>query len=267
MTHYAVAPDIILRIEDSCYDSFGYTVPSLECQKYLIIASNQIGIYDEYNIYDTCKSTNTNLIKQACGWGGTWACQYLYGTDQSPLKKIYEENGIPFPNEGPFNDPIFVQKLHQNNSNLKDIEFPYVCNGSKEIPVYLNNPTVKAAIHMPSNITYPGPGINYTRTEPNLLSLMPTLINSLRVLIYSGDFDGQIPTMSTEAWTRGLGYPEKASWRPWLYKNATAGYVVQYNVSTEFTFLTVKGAGHMVPAYQSPAALLMFINYLKQNPY
>ena len=39
----------------------------------------------------------------------------------------------------------------------------------------------------------------------NLLVEMPSIIAKYRVLIYSGDFDAQIPHTGTEEWTRGLG--------------------------------------------------------------
>lgn len=92
------------------------------------------------------------------------------------------------------------------------------------------------------------------------------------MLIYSGDFDGQIPYLGTEAWTTGMGYAEKegGAWRAWTLNDddvsngtvggtpsgAVAGHVTSYDVPTEFTFLTVAQAGHMVSTSTStsPAA-------------
>ena len=69
--------------------------------------------------------------------------------------------------------------------------------------------------------------INYTRSYPDLLSVMPSIIAKYAVLIYSGDFDGQIPHRATEEWTSGLNIPEKESFRPWVLQagGEVAGYV------------------------------------------
>ena len=111
----------------------------------------------------------------------------------------------------------------------------------------------------------------YTRTYPNLLLEMPKIIEQFRVLIYSGDFDAQIPHTGTEEWTRGLGYNESAPWHPWYVgaegASSVAGYAVEYDVPTEFTFLTVKAAGHMVPTFKPAEALAMVTRFVRGEPY
>ena len=100
---------------------------------------------------------------------------------------------------------------------------------------------------------------------------MPKIIEQFRVLIYSGDFDAQIPHTGTEEWTRGLGYNESAAWHPWYVgaegASSGAGYAVEYDVPTEFTFLTVKGSGHMVPQYRPVPALAMFERFITDQPF
>ena len=100
---------------------------------------------------------------------------------------------------------------------------------------------------------------------------MPKIIEQFRVLIYSGDFDAQIPHTGTEEWTRGLGYNESASWHPWYVgaegESSVAGYAVEYDVPTEFTFLTVKAAGHMVPTFRPRAGLQMLAHVVQGTPF
>ena len=76
------------------------------------------------------------------------------------------------------------------------------------------------------------------------------------MLIYSGDLDAQVPHGGTEAWTRGLGYAVKETWRPWSVDGAVAGNVVEYDVggAGQFLFATVRGAGHMAPTFQPRSA-------------
>ena len=82
-----------------------------------------------------------------------------------------------------------------------------------------------------------------------------------------GDVDGQLPHTGTEAWTSGLGLAKVRSWRPWLggASNSVQGYSVQY--AHNFTYCTVKGAGHMVPTFMPAASLQMFERFLAGKPY
>ena len=138
--------------------------------------------------------------------------------------------------------------------------------------VYLKRPDVQSAIHVKRR-SWPGPGISYSRSWPNLLVSpgYPDLIQNkkLRVLIYSGDFDGQIPHCGTEEWTRGLGIPLKQNatyYRPWTLSNGqVAGRVVQYE--DDFAYVTVAGAGHMVPTFKPVEGYELFRRFLAGGDY
>jgi carboxypeptidase C (cathepsin A) len=81
------------------------------------------------------------------------------------------------------------------------------------------------------------------------------LQNNVRVLIFSGDTDAAVPYTGTEYWTSNLmGLAEKNTWRQWFYDNnqQVGGMVTEYVHS--FYFLTVKGAGHMVPQFKPAPA-------------
>lgn len=82
-----------------------------------------------------------------------------------------------------------------------------------------------------------------------------------RTLIYNGDVDACVPFNDNEEWTRSLGLPLKEGWRAWMVNKQVAGYVTVYDLNG-FTFLTVKGAGHMVPEFQPESAFEMFRRYL-----
>lgn len=55
-----------------------------------------------------------------------------------------------------------------------------------------------------------------------------------------------VPYVGNEHWTSGLGIPVKEGWRQWTIDGQVGGYVTEYD-SNGFTFITVKGSGHMVP--------------------
>lgn len=52
---------------------------------------------------------------------------------------------------------------------------------------------------------------------------------------------------SCEAWTSTMGFKTERPWRPWTVSGGyVAGYTTGY--AHNFTYATVKGAGHMVNA-------------------
>jgi len=73
----------------------------------------------------------------------------------------------------------------------------------------------------------------------------------IRVLIYNGDTDPTINTLTGQNWTRSLGLEEYESWRPWTIdgKQYMGGSVTRYKSGDmgKLDFVTVRGAGHMVP--------------------
>ena len=112
---------------------------------------------------------------------------------------------------------------------------------------------------------------NLTNDATSFRSAHPTLrlphtIASCLARIYSGDADGCVPYVGTEEWTRELGFQQLEAWRPWLSGTnhnetcqncVTAGYVTTYSAgpSHNFTFLTIKGAGHS--AFQHSSLMLV----------
>ena len=105
--------------------------------------------------------------------------------------------------------------------------------------------------------------------------LMSHTAPSLRVLIYSGDVDGIVPTAGTRAWVESLAWPLAAPWRAWNCTGEghrgvqTAGYVEVFDtpaLAAGLTFATVRGAGHMVPTTQGARAARMFARWLSGQP-
>lgn len=143
---------------------------------------------------------------------------------------------------------------------------------------YLNRDNVQAALHTKAtNWTICAKGVvRYHRDGLSKIHLYRELVDmgrkgehSLNILVYSGDDDSVCSTAGTQEWIYDLGVdPMKGLlWKPWRVEEQTAGYVTHFDLgnSTEasFTFATVHGGGHEVPAYRPIEALQMFKIYLR----
>jgi len=140
----------------------------------------------------------------------------------------------------------------------------YPCGGGPAMDVWVNQTAVRAALHVPSDSHFysfdNAEGFQYTSTERNLLPFYAHVAREtkLRVLVYNGDTDPAINSLAAQNWTRAIGLEQRARWRPWTLdgRERMGGYVTQYE--GDLTFLTIRGAGHMVPEYK-PAASLEFL--------
>jgi len=68
-----------------------------------------------------------------------------------------------------------------------------------------------------------------------------------------------LPFTGTEAWTRALQLPVRRPWQQWQLGGQVAGFTVGYR---GLDYVTVRGAGHMVPELKPAEALHMFSTWL-----
>jgi len=138
---------------------------------------------------------------------------------------------------------------------------------------YLNQLAVVKAIHAnPSQLPWYecSDVINYNFSMNSAPSMIPLyqkffLLNELRILIYSGDVDAVVPFLGSETWTEGMSQTVVEDWRVWLFGDQQpGGFVKTYDT---FTFLTIRGAGHMVPYFKPKQAYTFFERYINQQPF
>lgn len=203
--------------------------PTDACNDAIDVASNDGGDYNIYDIYDECPAPVLANKKAQTAW-----------------VQRAEKRGLSLPKKSA--SPSVVDK----------------CLGPELAETWLDNPDVQKALHVTAaqqTAWSTCADVDYEKTVDSLLGLYPTLIKAYKVLVYSGDTDACVPHTGSEAWTRSLGFPVADEWRPWLVRDQVAGYVTVFDANS-FTFLTVKGAGHMVPQYQPEAAFAMITRWV-----
>lgn len=128
------------------------------------------------------------------------------------------------------------------------------CTFGEPIIKYLNTDDVRTALHIPKE--YPAwdmctsdPYWNYTMQIEASQWIYERLQGKYRILKFSGDVDGAVPTDGTLAWINEINWDVVEDWRAYFVDDELAGFVTEYE---GLTFGTVHGAGHMAPQFKPP---------------
>ncbi|VAH17737.1 unnamed protein product [Triticum turgidum subsp. durum] len=135
---------------------------------------------------------------------------------------------------------------------------------------YLNRADVQRALHAnTTGLPYPyvlcRNSINavWKDSDMTVVPIVKKLAEEgLRIWIFSGDTDARIPTTSTRYTLKKLDLPIKEDWLPWFTHKQVGGWSVVYD---GLTFVTVRGAGHMVPTSLPEQALELFKHFLANH--
>ncbi|KAF8401280.1 hypothetical protein HHK36_012213 [Tetracentron sinense] len=100
----------------------------------------------------------------------------------------------------------------------------------------------------------------YYFTVFSVLPIYTKLIKAgLKIWVYSGDTDGRVPVLGSRYCIEALGLPLISPWRSWFHKNQVGGRIVEYE---GLTFVTVRGAGHLVPLNKPSESLSLIHSFL-----
>ena len=84
-----------------------------------------------------------------------------------------------------------------------------------------------------------------------------------KILKFSGDTDGAVPTYGTQQWIKELNWDVKQPWKPFYVNSQVAGYI---EVRDGLTFVTIHGAGHMAPQWKRAQTYRAVFNFIADKP-
>jgi len=159
--------------------------------------------------------------------------------------------------------------LGEGSNNAAGCALDYDPCRDDKTTAYLNNPSVKAAIHANASIQWSGCSsiVNYSRFDL-LSSMLPVyeflFTAGLKILVFSGDVDAIVPSVGTRAWLAQLPLTEtKGGIRPYTVAGQVGGWVTEYD---KLTFATIRNAGHFVPELQGERGLYLVKSFLSGTP-
>ncbi|XP_059435297.1 serine carboxypeptidase-like 33 [Corylus avellana] len=139
---------------------------------------------------------------------------------------------------------------------------------------YFNRKDVQSSLHAGvgrsnSNVTWKVCNNSILRTyNVSVFSTLPIytklIKGGLKIWVYSGDTDGRVPVIGSRYCIEALGLSLKSPWRSWYHHSQVGGRIVEYEEGV--TFVTVKGAGHLVPLNKPSQALSLIRSFLTAQP-
>jgi len=125
---------------------------------------------------------------------------------------------------------------------------------------------VREALHIPEHLPAEWTvcsNIPYTEIYDNMTAQFDYLKTQVKGLVYNGDWDMVCNFLGNEWFIENLGFTELEKYREWYHNGQVAGFVKRWE---NLDFVTVKGAGHMVPEDRPGQSLKMIYSFINGDP-
>ncbi|XP_058485522.1 cathepsin A-like [Solea solea] len=221
-----------------------YNSSSESCQTMVSVAFNIVyesGL-NEYALYLDCE--------------GRGRFHRGYERTMTHLFKNYRERG-------------HVHKIHKVSDRVAVGEVPPCINSTAQ-KNWLNRGDVRKALHIPDtlppwDICSDDVGGNYTTQYFSMKDFYLKLLSmGVRALVYNGDTDMACNFLGNQWFVEDLGLKTTAEYQRWIHDDQVAGFYQRFG---NVTFLTIKGAGHMVPQWAPGPAFHMFQSFITNTSY
>jgi carboxypeptidase C (cathepsin A) len=253
--HGLVSDELFNNVNANCdlsyIDSPNPPVLSAQCQTWMDKFNSLVTLVNVYDIFGKCYK-NPSIHRKINGM------KLQEVSDAAPAQS--EVRGLTSEKYTPF----------LKSKNPLSVVPP--CVYAEPILEYFNNQTIKDALHISPKAAAKwdlcADAFNYTGAQNATQWIYPILKGRYRMLKYSGDADGAVPTFGTQGWINELNWEVKEQWRPYyitnMYGQQVAGYVEVRDGG--FTFATVHGAGHMAPQFKRQPTYHAIFNWLNGQP-
>jgi len=237
------------KLYDKIMSTCEFPKVGLKCELLLKEMDDEVGPHNVYNIYDNCPGGAAQFLEDT-GLSMRWLKKFLR-SNAHDLSAAHQELNAMSPQGGGYN---------------------WLCGQFDAIPQYFKGEDVRKALHLP--LEENGSLFKYDSSGPASVLIYPSLIQSkLRVLIYNGDADSCVPYVGNKEWTVSMEssgvVKETSAWHPWYLSedktSGVTGYATEY--SNDFTFITIRLAGHQVPKNNPEAALVMITKFLNGDKF
>ena len=226
-----------------------------------------IGVSDEcLNLY-TELSTNTAEINVYDIFGTCWgAGPYPQATEEGTgFPHLYtggknKRHHQQFVTAADYTPWVHQHKKAQNPKSLGELP---PCTFGSSLLDYMNSDAVRTAMNIPSFVQawdLCTTGINYISEPEASQWIYEALAGKIKMMHYSGDTDGAVPTVGTQNWIASLGWNKTSEWQAYMVEGQVAGYWESYEGN--LTFGTVHGAGHMAPQFKPRQTYHLVMNWL-----
>ncbi|KAM7406184.1 hypothetical protein PAMP_000578 [Pampus punctatissimus] len=142
------------------------------------------------------------------------------------------------------------------------------CINSTAQANWLNRGDVRKALHIPAMLPawdICSDNLQYKMLYPTVKDVYLKLLSlGLRALVYNGDTDMACNFLGDQWFVEDLGFKATTKYQTWIHEDQIAGFYQQFG---NITFLTVKGAGHMVPQWAPGPAFHMFQSFITNGSY
>jgi serine carboxypeptidase-like clade 2 len=137
------------------------------------------------------------------------------------------------------------------------------CTTTNGAWILLNNATVQTQLHV-------GP-VTWNDCNDDIFDVYDSyqngsldayaylLTQNISIWIFSGDTDSVVPFTDTLYWINNFNLPITEQWRAWAVNEQIGGFTQAYQ---GLRFVSVRGAGHMVPTDKPASAFVLFQTFL-----
>jgi len=133
---------------------------------------------------------------------------------------------------------------------------------------YINSQAVRTALNIPTDVQAfhlcMGDELQYHPLAEGSKWIYSVLRRKLKIMFYSGDTDGALPTSGSKAWIQSLHWKKTEDTRQWYTDGQVSGYVEQYD---GLDFVTVHGTGHMAPGWKPKQVTTMITAWIHNEDF